>query len=128
MSNTWFFTQLPPSRYAIENELRLALWHAGFGGMWFTCTKEMPPFECSGFWSNQPFALEWEPRNYLLLKMAAPNQNLLRAFERALKHKPLAAYKNGDGSVVVEWRAQNANARFQELQSSGVADLQRLNK
>jgi hypothetical protein len=126
MSHSWFFTQFPRSRSAIESALRLSFWQAGFGRMWFTCTKEEPPFECQGLWREKEFTVEWEPKNYLLLKMKEPDQDLMGAFERVLKHGALAAYKNGGGSIVVEWRAKNAGARFQELQASGVSALERL--
>ncbi len=128
MSANWFFTLHPSSCSAIENGLRLSFWKAGLAAVWFTCTKPTAPFECQGFWGDAEFALEWEPRNYLLLKMRAPNQDLLNAFERVLKHKALAAYRNGGGNVVVEWRVRDANARFAELNASGVADLERLDK
>ncbi len=128
MNDQWFYTNYPASRSVIENDLRLAFWGAGFKGIWFSCTKETVPFECLGEWSGTTFLIEWEPKNYLLLKMKAPNQELLDLFERVLKHKALAAYKNGDDNVVVEWRVKNADARFQELQASGLSHLERLGK
>jgi hypothetical protein len=127
MSADWFFTNYPASRSVIENDLRLRLWASGFKGMWVSCTKDSAPFECKGNWSSNDFVMEWEPKNYLLIKMKAPNPEVLSVFERALKHKALAAYKNADG-VVVEWRVNNADARFQELQASGVAELERLDE
>lgn len=125
MPTTWFFKQYPPARSVIENDLRLTFWQAGLVAMWFTCAKETAPFECHGFWSAETFTLEWMPREYLLLKMRAPNKDLLAAFERVLKHKALAAYRRDD-TVIVEWRVPNADARLAELQASGVADLERL--
>ncbi len=121
----WFTMNFPPSRHAIENELRLALWSAGFGQMWITCTKADAPYECGGLWQGASFQIEWEPRQYVMLKTKEPNQKLLEAFERLLKHRALAAYQNADG-VVVEWRAQDATARFTQLESSGAKELQRL--
>jgi hypothetical protein len=112
----------------IENDLRLAFWKAGLARVWFSCTKDAPPFECAGFWGDEEFSIAWVPRDYLVLKMDAPNQDLLTAFERALKHKALAAYRNGAGSVVVEWRVKKGDARFHELKASGVADLERLDR
>jgi hypothetical protein len=128
MSAQWFFADFPPSRSAIENALRLTFWKAGLTRMWFSCVKETAPFECRGEWGDVAFTMEWEPKDYLRLKMQAPSQELLNAFERVLRHKALAAYKNGDGRVVVEWRARNADARYQELQTSGVSNLERLDK
>jgi hypothetical protein len=127
MPTTWLFKQYPPARSVIENDLRLTFWHAGLAAMWFTCTKETAPFECQGLWGEEEFSLEWEPKNYLLLKMRAPNKDLLTAFERVLKHKALAAYRR-DSTVIVEWRVQNADARLTELQATGVADLERLDR
>ncbi len=125
MSTTWFFKNYPPARSVIENDLRLTFWKAGLARMWFTCTKETAPFECQGLWGDEEFYLEWEPKNYLLLKMRAPNKELLTTFERVLKHKALAAYRQ-DNTVIVEWRVHDAPARFAQLQASGVADLERL--
>jgi hypothetical protein len=128
MSANWFFTQYAPARSVIENDLRLSFWKAGLTRMWFSCTKETAPLECQGLWGDEAFVIEWEPKNYLLLKMKVPNQDLLNAFERVLKHKALAAYRNGGGRVVVEWRAKSVDARFDELKASGVSDLERLDK
>ena len=128
MSANWFFTQYEPARSVIENDLRLTFWKAGLARMWFTCTREISPFECLGSWGEEEFSLEWEPKNYLMLKMKAPNQDLLSAFERVLKHKALAAYRSGGGNVVVEWRTKNADARYDELKASGVSDLERLDR
>ncbi|MBM3127519.1 MAG: hypothetical protein FJ009_02665 [Chloroflexi bacterium] len=125
MSTTWFFKHYPPARSVIENDLRLTFWKAGLAAMWFTCTKEAAPFECQGLWGEEGFSLEWEPQNYLLLKMRAPNKDLLTAFERVLKHKALAAYRR-DSVVIVEWRVKDADARYAELKATGVAELERL--
>lgn len=128
MSANWFFTPYPPTGSVIENNLRLSFWKAGLARMWFTCVKATVPFECLGFWGDEEFSLEWEPKNYLLLKMSAPNRDLLTAFERVLKRKALAAYRADDGKVIVEWRVKNTDARFDELKARGVADLERLDK
>ncbi len=126
MSATWFMTPMPPSRFAIENEMRTAFWKAGFGDMWISCTKEEVPYECQGLWEGKQFTLEWEPNTYAVLKMAEPNDDLLKAMERVLKHRALVAYKDAAGTVVVEWRARNVDARMKELESAGVAELERL--
>lgn len=128
MSPHWFFTEFPPSRHGIENELRLAFWKAGYGQMWFSCTKDEPPYECEGHWHDNSFAIEWEPKKFLSLRMKEADDDLLDAFQRVLNHKALAAYRNGDGHVVVEWRVKAADARFQELQTSGAKELERLDK
>lgn len=128
MSASWLFTDYPASRSVIENDVRLAFWKVGAKGLWVTCTKDTAPFECQADWNGTSFSIEWAPKTYLLLKMKAPNNDLLNIFERMLKHKALAAYKNGGGAVIVEWRVKDANARFDELKAGGVASLERLDK
>lgn len=123
---SWFFIDLPPSRHTIENEMRIAFWNAGFKQMWFTCTKDQSPFECMGKWHGTDFTVAFEPKKSLELRMKEPNQALLESFERVLGHRALAAYRDG-GSVVVEWRVKDAEARYQELVKTGAKQIERLN-
>jgi len=127
MSANFLMNDLASSRHTIENALRFDFWRAGFKTMWFTCVKDAAPFQAQAAWGDKQFTVEWESKKYLLLKLNKPDQDALKAFEIVLRHKPLAAYKTGD-QVVVEWRVQDAEARFQELQAAGVTELQRLNK
>ncbi len=126
MTASWFSITFPPSRFAIESELRSIFWRAGYGNLWFTCVRDEPPFECLGLWQQQEFRIEWQPLNYLLLKTQQPNQALLAMFERIMGHKALAAYKDDAGQVIVEWRAKGGAARLEELKSSQVMDLEPL--
>jgi hypothetical protein len=127
MTPYWFTKELPPSRHGIENAIRLSFWAAGFGDMWFTSIDTEPPFKCQGLWrSTEPLTIEWVPKQYLLLKMKQPNQDALDAFERVLGHKAFAAYRDHTGDVAVEWRIQDLDARFADLEKSGARDLERL--
>jgi hypothetical protein len=124
MSSNLLMTEMIASRHAIENELRFAFWRAGFKAVWFSCLKDTAPFQARGMWNEKEFSVEWEPKKFLLVKMSKPDEELRRAFEAVLHHKPLAAYKS-DGTVVLEWRVKEGDARFAELQSAGVGELQR---
>ncbi|MBI5650122.1 MAG: hypothetical protein HZC40_06720 [Chloroflexi bacterium] len=128
MATNFLMQPLANSRHAIENELRSALWRAGFKGMWVSCVQETAPFICQGAWGEKTFTVEWEPKNYLLLKSPSPDQELLNAFQTMLNHHPLAAYKNGGDQVIVEWRVKEPETRYNELHVAGVAELQRLSK
>ena len=124
---SWFFANVPASRYAIENQVRWGFWRAGFGQVYLTCTKDQAPYTLEGRWGNKRFAIEWEPKNFLLLKLPSADDAVLQMCQRALGHKALAAYKT-DAGVVVEWRGKDFDARYKELQTSGVQELQRLDK
>jgi hypothetical protein len=127
MTPYWFAKKMPSSRHGIENAVRLAFWAAGFGDTWFTCTQAEPPYKCQGLWAlTEPFECEWMPKDYFLLKMKQPNQRMLEAFERVLGHRALAAYRDGNNDVVVEWRARESSARFAELEAAHAQELERL--
>ena len=127
MTPYWFSKQLPASRHGIENAVRLAFWAAGFGDTYFTCTQAESPIKCMGLWhSTEPLDVEWVPKNYFLLHLKQPNQDVLDAFERVLGHKALAAYRDSSGDVVVEWRVSDGSARYAELQQAGAKELERL--
>jgi hypothetical protein len=127
MTPYWFTKELPPTRHGVENAVRLSFWAGGFGDMWVTCINPEPPCKCQGLWhSADPLTLEWVPKQYLLVRMKQPNQDALDAFQRVIGHKALAAYRDENGDVVVEWRVGDANARYSELENSGVKDLERL--
>jgi hypothetical protein len=127
MTPYWFAKKLPSSRHGIENAVRLAFWAAGFGDTWITCAQAEPPIKCQGLWkSSEPFSIEWVAMDYFLLKMKAPNQDLLQAFERVLGHRALAGYRDANGDVVVEWRARGARERWDELEKSAPKDLEKL--
>lgn len=127
MTPYWFSKTLPASRHDIENAIRLAFWAQGFGDTYFTCVNPDPPVRCSGLWkSTDPLTVEWVPNDYFTVTMTKPNEDALEAFERVLGHRALAAYRNAKGDVVVEWRVQNPDDRWDELQKSGVTELERL--
>jgi hypothetical protein len=127
MTPYWFSKKLPASRHGIENAIRLAFWAQGFGDTYFTCVNPEPPVRCSGLWKGTvQLRVEWVPGEYFMLAMKEPNKDVLEAFERVLGHRALAAYRDAKGDVVVEWRAQKAEARWSELEASGVKDLERL--
>jgi hypothetical protein len=127
MTPYWFTKKLPASRHGIENAVRLAFWAGGFGDTYFTCTQPEPPIKCTGLWrSTEPMDIEWVPKDYIVLRMKQANQDALDAFERVLGHKALAAYRDDQGNVVVEWRVGDGTARYAELQQAGVKELERL--
>jgi hypothetical protein len=127
MTPYWFSKRLPPSRHGIENAIRLAFWAQGFGESYFTCVQPEPPVRLAALWkSDQPVNVEWNPGDYFQITMKEPNKEALEAFERVLGHRALAAYRNDKGDVVVEWRAQDPEKRWNELAQSGVKDLERL--
>ncbi len=127
MTPYWFSKKLPASRHGIENAIRLAFWAQGFGESYFTCVQPEAPVRCVGLWkSNFPLDVEWAPSDYFRLTMPEPNKEVLEAFERVLGHHALAAYRNDKAQVVVEWRARNAQDRWDELSKSGVTELERL--
>ena len=127
MTPYWFSKKLPASRHGVENAIRLAFWAQGFGDTYFTCVKADPPLRCTGLWKSvTPFEVEWVPNEYFTLTTKEADKDMLEAFERVLGHHASVAYRNDKGSVVVEWRVQDPEARISELEKNRVTDLERL--
>ncbi len=126
MTPYWFAKQLPPSRHAIENAVRLAFWGLGFGDTYFTCVQPEPPIRCIGTWrSTHPLEIEWVPLDYFILRMNEADNDAFDAFEQVLGHHATVAFRDGD-KVIVEWRVKDGQARYAELEQAGVKDLQKL--
>ncbi len=127
MTPYWFSKQLPASRHAIENAVRLAFWGAGFGDTYFTCTEAQPPIKCIGTWrGTHPFSLEWVPMDYFICRMDQADNDAFEAFERILGHHATVAYRDTNGEAVVEWRVRDSDKRYAELEQAGVKDLEKL--
>lgn len=128
MNAQWFLRRYPPSLFVIEGELRSVFWRAGYGDIWFTCTRAEPPFACLGLWQGRKFEMEWDPGSFLIVRMSEPESKVLEMFERVLGHRALAGYRDGENKIALEWRSKNADERFQKLEASGVRELERLNR
>ena len=61
-----------------------------------------------------------DARQYFLVTMKEPNKDVLEGIVAVFWGHRVAAYRNEEGDVAVEWRARNPDARWSESEKSGV--------
>jgi len=116
LATHWFYAerQLTPGS-AVEN-MRHDLWSYGFYNIWLTLKKRESPYELSGLWGQEKFEVEFEPRQFLLIRSAKDNEWLKTAFTRVLGQPPHFQYQEKSGASVYEWRVANREGRWQAMQ------------
>ncbi len=115
-ANHWFYGERRVSPGASIEELRHELWAGGFYNVWLRLTKNEPPYTASGLYGTEAFELEFEPRQYVILRTAKENEWLLKGFTRTLGMKPHFQYQDKQGKLVTEWRMSGLAARWSAMQ------------
>ena len=60
--------------------------------------------------------LEFEPRQYVVIRASADNAWLIKGFTRTLGMKPHFQYQDKQGQFVTEWRMAGREARWSAMQ------------
>jgi hypothetical protein len=114
-ANHWFYAERQLTPGATVEKMRQNLWSYGFYNIWLTLTKKEPPYVLSGLWGTDKFEIEFEPRKFLIIRLAKDNEWLKTAFTRALGMSPHFWYQER-GSTVYEWRMADREGRWQAMQ------------
>ena len=125
----WFYAEKRPSAGAVAEQLRQSLWFVRLQEAWVSpvdpCQKD-PPFRYQGYWRGHVFEIAFEPRRYVILRMAQDLPRVVEALQRSLGAAPAFAYGDEEGRTVYEWRWGDREARWQQLQ--GIPRYQRLRR
>jgi hypothetical protein len=114
-SNHWFYAERQLTPGATVEKMRQDLWSYGFYNIWLTLTKKDAPYAASGLWGADRFEIEFEPRKFLIIRLAKENEWLKTAFTRALGMAPHFWYQDKAGQVY-EWRMADRDGRWQAMQ------------
>ncbi|MBA3534744.1 MAG: hypothetical protein H0T73_22760 [Ardenticatenales bacterium] len=109
----WFFTELPESKFIIQEQLRQDYWRAGPATMWIDAVQVTKPYTAVGYWHDVNFEMEWSPREYLFLRANRKEEELIRATTLQLGFRPTRQYEE-DGKYVIEWRLRASEATASE--------------
>jgi len=111
----WFFSNPGSNKYDISEAVRRSFWFRGFGMAWFDATKADPPYVGQLEWRDQLMELEWEPRQFVILRLPQDDPAVVDGLTSLLGFKPAFRYQNAQGHTVVEWRKVGLAQRQQEL-------------
>lgn len=102
----WFFEPDPNSKFIVQEHLRQDYWRSGPATMWIDAVQTTPPYKAVGYWHDVNFELEWQPRDYVLLRASRKEKELIRATSLQLGFQPSRQEEEG-GKYVVEWRLKS---------------------
>ena len=115
-ANHWFYGERRLSPGASVEDLRHELWAGGYYNVWLRLTRSDVPYLASGLYSGDPFELEFEPRQYVVMRAAKENSWLIKGLARTLGMKPHFQYQDKQGQFVTEWRMSGREARWSAMQ------------
>ena len=90
-ANHWFYAERQLTPGATVEKMRQNLWSYGFYNIWLTLTKKEPPYVLSGLWGTDKFEIEFEPRKFLIIRLAKDNEWLKTAFTSVSRSKSKSA-------------------------------------
>lgn len=111
----WFYAERHLTPGATVEKMRQHLWSYGFYNILLTLKQAGSPYALNGLWGTEKFEVEFEPRRYLILRLAQDNEWLKTAFTRALGMGPHFGYQEKSG-YVYEWRMADREGRWQAMQ------------
>lgn len=118
-SRTWFYSTPEPRPYYIEERVNHTLWKNRVQGLFMSCTQAADPIKMEGNWNGMPVMFEWQPGKYFILRMGEERKEFIGVLRQILLGlKPVLAYQDIDGMVVVEWHVDGGEQRWKDLQGN----------
>ncbi|NTU62587.1 MAG: hypothetical protein HGB05_04105 [Chloroflexi bacterium] len=115
-ATNWFYGERRLSVGAAIEGLRHDLWAWGYYNVWLRLVRSELPYLASGLYNGEKFELEFEPRQYAIIRAANESEWLIKGFTRALGMKPHFQYQDKQGQFVTEWRMSGLAARWSSMQ------------
>jgi hypothetical protein len=115
-ATNWFYAERQLSPGAAIERLRNDLWAYGYYNVWLRLIKNEAPYVASGQYNAEKFEMEFEPRQYVILRAAKEDEWLLKGFTRVLGMKPHFQFQDKQGLFVTEWRMAGREARWSAMQ------------
>lgn len=118
-ARTWFYSIPEPRPYYIEERVNHTLWKNRLQGVYMSCTQATLPIKMEGSLNGMPLFFEWVPGKTFVLKMGEERKDIIGALRQVLLgFVPSFAYQDISGLYVVEWHADDDEARWKELQGN----------
>ena len=90
-ATNWFYGERRLSAGAAIENLRHELWAWGYYNVWLRLVRSELPYLAGGLYNGEKFELEFEPRQYVIIRAAKENEWLLKGFTRVLGMGRLAS-------------------------------------
>jgi len=115
-ATTWFYRTPENDPYLLAERVNGTFWDYRFGGVLLHVTRAEAPYVLEGSYNGARMALEWEPKKWARLSTAPASPSLAQGLANIIRRPATLRYVNEQGESVWEWRLEDADKRWQELQ------------
>jgi hypothetical protein len=115
-ASTWFYRAPEKIPYYISERVNSTFWEARLGGVYLDVERAESPFLMKGNYNGTPISLEWEPAKWLRLSTSPASPALANGVNNILRRRADLSYENEEGETIWEWRLQDADKRWQQIQ------------
>jgi hypothetical protein len=113
---TWFYRAPEKIPYYIGERVNGTFWEARMPGVFLDVVRSEPPFLMEGNYNGAPIQMEWVPNKWLRLTTCPASPALAKGLANILRRKPNLSFETADGETIWEWRLEDADQRWQEIQ------------
>jgi hypothetical protein len=115
-ATTWFYRTPEKNPYLLAERVNGTFWDNRIGGVLLSVVKAEAPIEMVGTYQGADVRMEWEPTKWLRLATSPASPALADGLANILRRKPTLRYDEAGGETVWEWRVNDADKRWQEVQ------------
>ncbi len=113
---TWFYRAPEKIPYYIGERVNGTFWEARMPGVFLDVVRSEPPFLMEGNYNGAPIQMEWVPNKWLRLTTCPASPALAKGLANILRRKPNLSFETADGETIWEWRLEDADQRWQQIQ------------
>lgn len=115
-ANTWFYNPPEKNAFLIAERLRTSLWDGRLGSIWLDTVRAESPILMRGNFKGALIELEWEPKQWCILRTNPAAEDVLVVIKNILGFAPSFKYETPAGFIGWEWRLGNTKERWQAIQ------------
>ncbi|MCC7358857.1 MAG: hypothetical protein IT317_05240 [Anaerolineales bacterium] len=113
---SWFYRAPENNAYLLAERVNGTFWDNRLGGVLLSTVRAESPFGMIGAYQGANVRMEWEPNKWLRLATSPAVPSLVDSVANILRRKPTLRFDDADGETVWEWRLEDADKRWAEVQ------------
>lgn len=124
-ATTWFYATPETGRpYMITERLTHTFWANRLSDIYLQCVHAEPPYRAVGTWRDTEVEMEWEVKQYFILRTTSEQKALMTVCSEVLGFRPTLSYVDSNGHHTTEWiwdedkKKSQGKSRLQEVQGN----------
>ena len=113
---TWFYRAPESEPYLLAERVNSSFWEERLGGVYLNTDQAVAPYSMSGNYNGAEVKLTWDPNKWMRLETVPASPALAKGLGNMLHRPANFRYETVEGRTIWEWRLENADKRWQEMQ------------